>query len=201
MPFSHFATVHSADSFSQQTINSLTALHSHLPDSLASALPTTATRTAFSDSSDLPATASLLSHGRSLWDDIYGRHSEKLLNKLALAHPDMSGYILAHHYGALLNSPLKQEDSVGRQLTSLVAVACLRAQGGVGAQLSSHIYGLRSADPAWRNVDESSQAAEKGQAWLSTNEGAEWVLRQVDRLVEVFGKEGGSTFGRVKSKL
>lgn len=116
----------------------------------------------------------------------------------------MPGLILAHHYGALLAPPPGQAgaDRVGRQLTSLVAVACLRAQGGVGAQLSSHVYGLRSADPAWENVDagEGGAGVEGGERWLSTNEGAEWVLREVDKLVEVFGHEG-RTFGRIKSKL
>lgn len=113
----------------------------------------------------------------------------------------MPGYILAHHYGALLGSPLEREDRVGRQLTSLVAVACLRAQGGVGAQLSSHVYGLRNADPEWEKVDAGeSEGTEGGERWLSTNEGAEWVLAEVDKLVEVFGRDG-RTFGRVKSKL
>lgn len=114
----------------------------------------------------------------------------------------MPGYILAHHYGALLSTPLGgADDRVGRQLTSLVAVACLRAQGGVGAQLSSHVYGLRCADPAWDKVDDGNGAgAESGERWLSTNEGAEWVLTEVDKLVQVFGRKG-PTFGQVKSKL
>jgi hypothetical protein len=74
------------------------------------------------------------------------------------------------------------QGNLGRALTSVVGTACLRAEGHVGPQLTSHVFGLLKA----RNVQ--NQGAED--AWLSSDEGAEWVIRTVDTIVEdVTGKE------------
>lgn len=81
--------------------------------------------------------------------------------------------------------------SVGRVLTSLVAIACLRAQSGVGPQVTSHVFGLRKAfeDSTAEGEDEV-----KGGKWLAGNEGSEWILKTVDGIVEALGEGQGTTF-------
>lgn len=72
---------------------------------------------------------------------------------------------------------------VGRVLTSVVAVSCLRAQGGVEPQVASHIFGLRNSGDAGSGA-ELEEVVEGGE-WLTSNEGAEWVLERVDEIVRV----------------
>ena len=91
----------------------------------------------------------------------------------------------------LMKRGLKQA-LLGRVLTSVVAVACLRAQSGVGPQVTSHIFGLRKA------LDDTEGTPDKADEFLSSEEGCQWVLEQVDRTVQAFG---GSNFGRGASKL
>lgn len=102
-------------------------------------------------------------------------------------------------YGALLADPPTNIPGakVGRVLTSLMAVACLRSQTGVGPQVTSHIFGLRKA-----YADGTAQAEEevKGGEWLAGNEGSIWLLETVDGIVEAVGEDGQSNFA-VKAKL
>ncbi len=87
---------------------------------------------------------------------------------------------------------------MGRMLTSVVAVAALRAQGGVAPQVVSHVLGLKRAveDGSWKeDVElESEESAE----WLASDEGGIWLLNAVDSIVQVVG---GSTFGTRESKI
>lgn len=136
----------------------------------------------------------------SLWDSIYTPFSSKLISKLALSHPDLPITILSSHYGALLSDPplppIPGHVKVGRVLTSVVAMACLRAQQGVGLQVTSHVFGLKKSLGEGR--DEQRIA---GEEWLVTDEGCEWVLRSVDDIVaEVTGGEGSFAVGK-ESKL
>jgi hypothetical protein len=64
-----------------------------------------------------------------------------------------------------------------RALTSVAGLACLRAEGGVGPQLTSHVFGLLKArnEPGQNEQDK----------WLSSDEGAEWVVRTVDSVLDV----------------
>jgi hypothetical protein len=82
-------------------------------------------------------------------------------------------------YGAVfapLPSGAETQGNLSRALSSVVGVACLRAEGGVGPQLVSHVFGLLKA----RNVaDQSSE-----DAWLSSDEGAEWVIHTVDKIAD-----------------
>jgi hypothetical protein len=78
---------------------------------------------------------------------------------------------------------------VGRGLTSVVAVACLRAQTGVGPQVLSHVFGLRKAVEQGVLGEEEER---EGVARLAGDEGCEWLLRSVDAIAEAIG--GG--FGR-----
>lgn len=87
-----------------------------------------------------------------------------------------------NEYGALLSDPeyeWPEEGRVGRTLTSAAGVACLRASGGVGPQLTSHVYGLLKA--------KGYEPQAPGEAWLASAEGATWVIGMVDRLVDVLG--------------
>lgn len=105
--------------------------------------------------------------------------------KLARAHPDLPVYILGSHYGPLLSDPPGHGVALGRVLTSAVAVACLRAQTGVGPQVLSHVFGLRKAweDGTWKGGEEEEEVVR----WLAGDEGGEWVLRSVDGIVEALG--------------
>jgi hypothetical protein len=174
-------------------LNGLRALHAALPPSVASRLPTRAAPGGRrgAEAGDDDAVAALAARGRPLWRSVYGRHSERLLARLGDAHPALPGVVLAGGYGLVLAADDDDDDGLhhpaedgplaGRVQTSLVAVACLRAQRGAGAQLTSHVYGLRNAFGGdWRGAE-----------WLGTDEGGEWVLRSVDRIVECF--ETGST--------
>ena len=90
-------------------------------------------------------------------------------------------------YGTVL-SPLPGGDAelgnLSRALGSVVGTACLRAEGGVGPQLVSHVFGLLKA----RNVDDLSEE----DYWLASDEGTEWVVRTVDAILDVVKPELGS---------
>lgn len=67
--------------------------------------------------------------------------------------------------------------TLGRALTSVLGVAALRAEEGVGPQLTSHVFGLLKAR-GWPGETEEDK-------WLSSDEGAEWALRTTDRITEL----------------
>ncbi|KAL6407782.1 hypothetical protein AUP68_08807 [Ilyonectria robusta] len=173
-----------------RSINCLNAFYASLPKDITSQLCTAPSRT--------PTTQTLdagLARGRGLWDSVYRPFEDKLYEKLALSHPDLPAYILSHHYAGLLSDPPAEERadlaSVGRIHTSLVAISCLRAQTGVGPQVLSHVFGLRKAIE-----DESFRADRDGESeenvkWLASDQGSEWILNTIDRIIEVMG---GSTF-------
>ncbi|KAG2418525.1 hypothetical protein HFD88_001626 [Aspergillus terreus] len=172
-----------------RTINCLNAFKASLPASVADALSRTPTRT------PSPANiADISARGRALWDSIYRPFERKLYDKLADSHPDLPVHILHANYGALLSDPAGRTTgaNVGRVATSVVAVACLRAQTGVAPQVLSHVFGLRKAleDGSWVEDAET----EAGAKWLASEEGNRWILESVDRIVEAIGQGGGSNF-------
>ncbi|KAI0320250.1 hypothetical protein OF83DRAFT_1169459 [Amylostereum chailletii] len=121
---------------------------------------------------------SILDRGQALWNSIYEPHAVKLYNKLGAYHPDFISFII-QSYGAVL-SPLPDPDEQGnlsRALGSVVGIACLRAEGRVGPQLVSHVFGLLKA----RAAEELSEE----DRWLASDEGTEWVVRTVDALLDV----------------
>ena len=66
-------------------------------------------------------------------------------------------------------------------MTSVVGSACLRAEGGVGPQLTSHVFGLlkgRAAESEGYEMNEEDR-------WLATDEGTEWVINTVDSILDV----------------
>ena len=115
-----------------------------------------------------------------------------LIDTLACIHgalplspsPHARAEFIVQAYGAVL-APLPggpaEQGNLSRALGSVVGTACLRAEGGVGPQLTSHVFGLLKA----RN--ERGLSAED--YWLATDEGTEWVLRTVDTLLDVVNPE------------
>ncbi|KIY49549.1 hypothetical protein FISHEDRAFT_65489 [Fistulina hepatica ATCC 64428] len=167
-----------------RVILSLAALHEALDEDVRAALRKHSRRTDTPESIE-----STLTRGRALWDSIYAPHQDKLHDKLGGYHPDFIAFILLS-YGSVL-SPLpgatKQYDDVSgaddpdqgnlsRALGSVVGTACLRAEGRVGPQLISHVFGLLKAryEP---NLNEEDK-------WLSSDEGTEWVVRTVDEVLD-----------------
>ena len=67
-------------------------------------------------------------------------------------------------------------------MTSVVGVACLRTEGGVGPQLLSHVFGLLKAHEADNYEGEPLTPGDK---WISSAEGTEWVIKTVDELCDV----------------
>ncbi|KAJ5550744.1 hypothetical protein N7461_005442 [Penicillium sp. DV-2018c] len=178
-----------------RTINCLNAFKASLPDSVSSQLSRTPTR------APTPENISAISErGHALWDSIYRPFEKRLYDKLADSHPDLPVQILHSNYGALLSDPERTTGaSAGRILTSIVAVACLRAQSGVAPQVISHIFGLRKAldDGSWVNDVESEETAR----WLASDEGNLWILNSVDAIVEAISQGNGSNFAPGRAKL
>lgn len=122
----------------------------------------------------------------NLWNDIYQPHSDKLLHVLGHSHPDLPVFIVEGEYGPLFSMPdqfnVKLQGKgqpiweVNRLRTSLVAMAALRAQGGVGPQVTSHVWGLLKAKSSISQDDVSRNGLE----WLCSEEGALWAIRAID---------------------
>lgn len=180
-----------------RSINCLNAFHASLPSDVADALATQPTRAPTQE--NLPE---VTARGQKLWGSVYAGYESKLFRKLGASHPDLPVHILNSHYGPLLSDPEDKETGgrsparLGRILTSLVAITCLRAQTGVGPQLLSHVFGLRKAlaDGTWEGdrPEWSTEAVE----WLASDKGGEWILRSVDRIVEELGGSNFAPTGR-----
>jgi hypothetical protein len=84
----------------------------------------------------------------------------------------------------------QEQGNLSRTLGSVVGTACLRAEGRVGPQLTSHVFGLLKARKEDRLCEEDR--------WLSSDEGAEWVIRTVDTLLDSLTPEADD---EVKVKL
>lgn len=177
-----------------RTINCLGAFRSGLDASVQEQLATKASRRV--DASNVGATST---RGRELWESIYVPFDAKLIDKLAESHPDLPVHILGSHYGPLLSDPPERNGlaSVGRGLTSIVAIACLRAQTGVGPQVLSHVFGLRKAVEQGAHQTEAAEDVD-GIERLASDEGCEWILKSVDSIFEAIG---GSFAQARESKL
>ncbi|EGP89457.1 unnamed protein product [Zymoseptoria tritici ST99CH_1A5] len=174
-----------------RTINVLGAFFGGLPADVQAALKERKPRRALTKA----GIEDTVARGDSLWDSIYHPLSDKLSAKLGQTHPDLPVFIINGEYGALFSDPPGPKDpkrpDVGRVLTSIVAVACLRAQSGVGPQVVSHVFGLRKAfDDGTAESDEEVP----GGRWLASNEGSLWLLEQVDSIVHALGGQRGTTF-------
>lgn len=65
----------------------------------------------------------------------------------------------------------------------------MRAQTGVGPQVTSHVFGLRKAFE-----DGSAEKDVEGGEWLAGDEGNLWILKGVDGIVEALGEGRGTSF-------
>lgn len=168
-----------------RTINCLGAFRAGLDPEVQGQLSTHASREMDADN-----VGDVKARGAALWDSIYTPFEGKLVSKLAESHPDLPVHILGSHYGPLLSDPPAENRhglaSVGRGLTSIVAVACLRAQTGVGPQVLSHVFGLRKAVEQGAHTTEAEEDVE-GVERLATDEGCEWILKSVDSISEAIG--------------
>jgi len=157
-----------------KVINCLAGLTGGLDDEVKEALDKKSYRDA--EQENVPP---ILERGIKLFRSIYDPHTEKLLAKLGTYHPDFPGFIIRSEYGPLLQEPpdMPKEYAISRALTSAMGVACLRADGGVGPQLTSHVYGLLKA-AGWPGETEEDK-------WLSSQEGAQWVIELTDELSDL----------------
>ena len=173
-----------------RSINTLGAFYGSLPSDIASALSTTPTR-----EFNAANIESRKRDGLALWDQVYLGFERKLIDKLAQSHPDLPVHILNSHYANLLSDPPNKQTgaAVGRVLTSLIAIACLRTQTGVGPQVVSHVFGLRKA---YENGDAAAEGQEpvEGGEWLASEDGNLWMLESIDGLVNVISGGEGTTF-------
>ena len=170
-----------------RSINCLGAFRGALPADVQSGLETRASRAITPENLAQRASA-----GLGLWASVYDPFETKLIDRLAQSHPDLPVHILSSHYGPLLSDPQGVDRgglaSVGRVLTSIVAIACLRAQTGVGPQVLSHVFGLRKAVEQGIHLREvESEEERKGVEWLAGDEGSEWILKSVDGISEAVG--------------
>jgi hypothetical protein len=83
------------------------------------------------------------------------------------------------------------QGNLGRALSSVVGTACLRAEGGVGPQLISHVFGLLKA----RDTPDLTPE----ERWLATDEGTEWVIRTTDTIVDAV--KPSNEVGKESAKL
>ncbi|KAI1496046.1 hypothetical protein F5X99DRAFT_401584 [Biscogniauxia marginata] len=173
-----------------RSINTLGAFYGSLPSDVTSSLSTIPTRELTPENIEVRK-----KDGLALWNSVYLGFERKLLDKLAQSHPDLPVHIINGHYSNLLSNPrgTQKEEKVGRVLTSLVAIACLRAQTGVGPQVVSHIFGLRKAYDHGGAHAEGEDPVEGGE-WLAGEDGNIWMLNNVDELVGVIGGSEGTTF-------
>ncbi|KAF8623416.1 hypothetical protein AX15_006359 [Amanita polypyramis BW_CC] len=168
-----------------RVILSLAALHEALDNEVKAALRTVSHRNMTAKNVE-----TILLRGKTLWNSIYTPHADKLHDKLGSYHPDFISFII-QCYGSVL-APLPGETraysdttnnddlyqgNLSRALSSIVGIATLRSEGRVGPQLTSHTFGLLKARYA---PDQSEE-----DAWLSSDEGAEWVIRTVDGILDV----------------
>ncbi|EEA19891.1 hypothetical protein TMatcc_010032 [Talaromyces marneffei ATCC 18224] len=174
-----------------RTINCLGEFRAGLPNDIKDALATQPRRNLTPD-----VIPDILNRGHSLWKSIYSPFESKLQRKLALSHPDLPVHIIESEYGNLFADPASPIEgvvpaTVGRVLTSIVAISCLRAQTGVGPQVISHIFGLRKA---FGDGSAEPDAEIQGGEWLASDEGSIWLIEAVDRIVESIGGGQGTNF-------
>ncbi|QIW99934.1 hypothetical protein AMS68_005452 [Peltaster fructicola] len=181
-----------------RTINCLNAFRDGLPSTVQEALKKRKPRRNLTSQN----TAEALKRGNWLWNSIYHPFTDKLTAKLASSHPDLPVHIIESEYGSLFSDPAeadKDPAKIGRVLTSVIAVACLRAQTGVGPQVLSHVFGLRKA---FEDGSADEEEPVEGGRWLASDEGSTWLLESADRIVEaISGKDATNFAPGYKAKL
>lgn len=88
-----------------------------------------------------------------------------------------------------------ERGNLSRAMASVVGSACLRTEGGVGPQLTSHVFGLLKA----RTGEDQGYEMNEEDRWLASDEGTEWVIKTVDSILDVVAPEPSGQ--QVKAKL
>jgi len=161
-----------------RTILSLTGLKEALEEDVYAALRKDTRRVGTPQNIE-----AIIGRGMALWNSIYEPHAVKLYNKLGALHPDFISFII-QSYGSVL-SPMPggdaEQGNLTRAMGSIVGIATLRAEGRVGPQLTSHVFGLLKA----RYVENQNEEDK----YLSSDEGTEWVVRTVDEIMDAITSE------------
>lgn len=84
-------------------------------------------------------------------------------------------------YSESVTSEDLDQGNLSRALGSIVGIATLRSEGRVGPQLVSHAFGLLKS--------RYTEGQNEEDAWLSSDEGTEWVIRTVDEILDVVSSE------------
>jgi len=82
-------------------------------------------------------------------------------------------------------------------MTSVVGSACLRTEGGVGPQFTSHVFGLLKG----RTAESEGYEMNEEDRWLATDEGTEWVINTVDSILDVVAPAPGQPGLETGAKL
>ncbi|KAF9649637.1 hypothetical protein BDM02DRAFT_3094393 [Thelephora ganbajun] len=172
-----------------RVILSLAEFADALEDDVKERLPKTLNSVKDHDPREITRTEdmdTIVARGRILWNSIYEPYEVKLHDKLSSYHPDFMSFII-QAYGSVLSpfsvisTSTNEHGNLSRVMTSIVGSACLRAEGGVGPQLTSHVFGLlkgRAAESQGYEMNEEDR-------WLVTDEGTEWVINTVDSILGV----------------
>lgn len=113
-------------------INSLQALASVTPDEVLARLPKSPIRS----ESSWEQVLDQRERGQRLFDTIYERHSQRVVEQMQSAYPDLAQTAIHHLYGPVL----AETSIVSAKETSLLMVASLMVQD-VPPQLKGHRYG------------------------------------------------------------
>jgi hypothetical protein len=157
----------------------LTAFRASLPSYVSSLLKTSSSRNA-----NGPNIESVHSRGHALWHNIHSPFTVELEHRLGKAHPDLPLIIINDQYGSLFADPEGTTGTaIGSIATSLLAIACLRAQRNVNPQLQSHLVGLRKMCEESLRIRGPDAERRESLEWLASDEGCIWVLTKVDEVV------------------
>ena len=103
----------------------------------------------------------------------------------------------SHHLLAGTGTSTDERGNLSRVMSSVVGSACLRAEGGVGPQLTSHVFGLLKA----RAAQGQGYGVNEEDRWLATDEGAEWVITTVDSILDVVAPGSSQPDLETRAKL
>ena len=108
-----------------------------------------------------------------------------------------SSILSSHPVLAGTGTSTDEQGNLSRVMSSVVGSACLRAEGGVGPQLTSHVFGLLKA----RVAEGQGYETNEEDRWLATDEGTEWVINTVDSILDVVAPAPSQSDVQAKSKL
>ncbi|KAI8099341.1 AhpD-like protein [Halteromyces radiatus] len=115
-----------------KTINGLQQLHKATPEAILDRLPKQPIR----QEDTWEKVTAQRQRGKKLFDTIYDRHTDRVMNMMATSYPDLAQTAHYHLYGSVLSDTT----TVSAKETSLIVVAGCFAQN-LPSQLRGHAYG------------------------------------------------------------